>query len=285
MAQQLYYVKDTIFGDGFRISKIKAFNQKAANGVENYLRNRKHEIYGSAAAYSQGSRNMRPPADLDVAVDNVDKSANAFSSILRNSGYQTRVHYYPEYKAAQIEYKTRAGWEVIIDVQPLAKHQSEVREFTGAAPVPPRRDPVSGLYIQNPSDQLRRKHSAVLNPEMPEHRKQKDSFDYVNLVNDMLVSESVKRDANILSGRVSWNDIMNTPMKPDNAWAISERVEREKGLDEHALDNAVKPPLTYGEKRRIVRYMANHPHIHPDDINITKGGKIFVVNRRGDNKR
>ena len=76
----LYDVDDTVFGTGYRISLIRAINKPAANQLEAFFKKRPHEIYGSSSQYAQGSRNNRPPADLDVAINNVMKVAPIVAS-------------------------------------------------------------------------------------------------------------------------------------------------------------------------------------------------------------
>lgn len=274
---RIYNVNDTIFGGKFSLRSIKSFSKQAAIDIENYLKKRPHEVYGSWAQHAQGSRNSRPPADLDVAVQSVPKSRDAMTSILRKNGYNVRQKNYPEYGAAQIEvFKKGYGWDVLIDLQPLKKHQSEKRDFTGASPVKPIKDKQSGLVVQAPSDQLRRKHSAISNPNMPEHRKQKDSYDFVALYGDLQVSEDLKRDAKLLRGPPSFKEVMETPWKGISTPALAKRLEKDKNLERGSLKEAARSPLTPAQKRKWVKFATAHPEYDLDDIDFDKNGNLYV---------
>ncbi|MDO4555495.1 MAG: hypothetical protein Q4B70_10155 [Lachnospiraceae bacterium] len=276
---KLYSVNDTVFGKGFKIASIKAFNKKAAAEIEAYLKKRPHEIYGSGPQASWGSKNQRRPADLDLGITNPKQAATELAKILKRNGYLVRVRYLPEYSSAKVETLRRGVWDTIIDLQPLKKHQTERMTNTNARPVPPKKDERTGLYIQSPSDQLRRKHNAILEKDMPEHRKVKDSYDYVAIVNDLQESENLKKDVKLLTGMPSFGEIMKTPWK-SSAWVLAEKLEREKGLDKKALDNAALPPLSNADKRKWVKFVTNHPDIDINKIDIGDDGEIYVNGRR-----
>lgn len=278
--KKLYNVNDTVFGDGYRIGSIKAFNSKASRELTNFLKKRPHEIYGSSAQYSQGSRNNRPPADLDIAINNVNKAAPAIATILRRNGYTVRIDRYPEYGAAQVVGKKGKVWDTLVDLQPLDRHQSEERQYTGATAVFPKKDKVSGLTIQSPNDQLRRKHSAISNPNMPEHRKLKDSYDFVALYGDLKVSDGLKKELKLYKGMPSFSEVMQTPWKGSPALVVARKLEREKKLPKGSLKKAAEPPLTDAQRRRWVKFAADHPEIDPDDINFDKNGRIVVIGGR-----
>lgn len=283
--KHLYNVNDTIFGQGYRVKSIKAFSPSASTAIEEYLKKRPHEIYGSSAQFSWGSRNQREPGDLDIATRYPTKDAKALSAILNKHGYKTVHRTIPQFKSAKVEMWKNGKWVTLIDIQPLEIHQSERRDYTNATAVRPKRDSKTGLYVQTPNDQLRRKHSAILNKNMPEHRKKKDSHDFVALVNDLKVSEDVKKDARLMRNQYSFEDVMSSPWRSEGAWVIAERLEYEKGLENHSLNPATKNPITQTERKKIVRFMADNPHINPDDINITKTGEIYVENRSRQNTK
>lgn len=272
----LYDVDDTVFGTGYRISLIRAINKPAANQLEAFFKKRPHEIYGSSSQYAQGSRNNRPPADLDVAINNVMKVAPIVASILKRNGYVVRIDKFPTYGAAQIVVKKGRVWDTLVDLQPLTKHQTE-RRTTGACPVPPKFDKTSGLTIQAPNDQLRRKHSAVLEKNMPAHRRYKDSYDFVALSNDLKVSDDLKKELKLYKGMPSFDDVMTYPWKGDSSDVVANRLEKEKELPKGSLKKAARPPLTAAQKRAWVKFASAHPDINPDDINFDKNGKIVVM--------
>ncbi len=137
---------------------IKRLNPSQSDAIQRYLSGIDHEIYGSSAQAAWGSRLQRSPADLDVAVRNVRKSAYYLITILERyrDGNQYRLKFKPEYGSAYIEMfdPQKKMWDTIIDIQPLNDHKSQKPDairLKGNGKYPdPYADKSSGPVTQQP---------------------------------------------------------------------------------------------------------------------------------------
>ncbi len=269
---------------------IKRLNPSQSDAIQRYLSGIDHEIYGSSAQAAWGSRLQRSPADLDVAVRNVRKSAYYLITILERyrDGNQYRLKFKPEYGSAYIEMfdPQKKMWDTIIDIQPLNDHKSQKPDairLKGNGKYPdPYADKSSGLTVQSPNNQYLRKLNAVASPDLAAKRKLKDSKDMVNLHRDFVESEKLKRDANIL--RWDWREMHEIGKKkkryydPTNlsAMELGEQLERIHELPESTFGNPYDRPLTKKEKKKWVWTAVKNPEVPLNNIDIDKKGNVRI---------
>ncbi len=269
-------------------------NPSQADAIQKYLTGIAHEIYGSSAQASWGSKNQRNPADLDIGVSNVRKSAYYLLTIMERfrDGNQYRLRFKPEFGSAAIEmFDTKSNmWDTLIDIQPLKDHQSQKPDtfkLKGKGTYPdPYSDKRSGLTIQSPNNQYLRKLNAVSNPDLADKRKLKDSVDMVNLHADFRESEKLKRDARIL--RWDWSELHEISKKekryhdPTNLTALElgEQLERIHDLPDSTFGNPYDRPLTKKERKKWVWTAVNNPNVPLKDIDIDKKGSVRIKNKQ-----
>jgi hypothetical protein len=290
MADGFKETNDLVYEDYYVIKNIKRFNHSQAEALISYLSGIRHEIYGSSAQASWGSRIQRNPDDLDVGVNDVRKSAYYMLRILvkYRDGNQYQLRFKPEFGSASIvmwDSKTNQ-WNTIIDIQPLKEHQEQKPDsirLKGKRTYPdPYVDQTTGLTIQSPNNQYLRKLNAVSNPNLAEKRKEKDSKDMVNLHRDFVDSEKLKRDANIL--RWDWRELHDISKRKKryvdptdvSELELGEQLEKIHNLPESTFGNPYDRPLTKKEKKKFVWTAVKNPDVPLDKINIGKDGNIRI---------
>lgn len=207
---------------------------------------------------------------------------------MKRSGYSPRLKYYPQYGSQQILLKNKQSgeWDQIIDIQSLHEHQSQKFDNIGQRSVNPNKDK-SGYTIQNPRDQLNRKQNSVLDKEMPEHRQDKDRFDYLRVQTDLRESEKILANQALIKGdregfvyHKKVRKSLGSPEKQAQASQIKIRNSSPQGIK--SLDDQVgrsgvglkqiQDPVPHATEQLYYQATREHPN---QDIKV-KGKKVYV---------
>ena len=271
----LYSESDTIFHNGQDFGRISRLNDCAQKKLINYIKNRPHEIYGSYAASVWGSKNQRNPNDLDIAAVNVKKTATGIFDILKSCGYVPKLIFNPEWGSAAVQLydQEKKEWDTIVDVQPLSEHQKTEYENIKSRSASPGE--YGGLSTQSPNDQLRRKANSIYG-DTPEHRVEKDSYDYISTLSDLAESNQLKGHAEIMRGeipersRFSHLDVAIEAM----------RVSKNKGVPFSDLAPALRDQTTNPMERNFLKFAVMNPKANLDDIDVDQYGNVYYKDRR-----
>lgn len=285
-------IKDTVYKNEVDFSKINRLNPKQIEKIKNYISRRPHEIYGSFQASSWGSSLQRRPADLDIQVNDVKKTQEQMKQILKQSGYSPRIHFYPEYNSQQVTLRNNATgeWDQIVDIQPLEEHQNTKMENTGKRSIKPIQK--DGYTIQHPLDQLNRKENSVKNKNMPKHRVEKDTFDYVRTQTDLIESEKVKRNAQYMRGDLetakkhkknmsALGDPVTSSMVAMSKYKYKVKDSKEVRFEDlfankRTLQKANIDPIPQKAEKQFYEQAKSNPNVSLDDIDVDSQGNVYV---------
>lgn len=194
--------KDTIYSRPLSIEVVETIPSGVEREIKEYLKNKKHEFYGSFAATTYNSENSRKPGDIDVAVSDVKKTTEYIKTIFNKYKVKCRLDLNKKYDRGTISIPHGNEWLVVVDVNNLERHQNQELVYSGDISLPPVKSK-DNFFVQSIDDQMNRKYNSIISPDFSEKRSEKDITDYTDLAKTVEDSDKLKGKALLFTGSIN----------------------------------------------------------------------------------
>ena len=273
---------DSVYKRKFTTGRSSELPRSLIGAMDRLIKKEESETYGSLSAATWSGFNSRKPGDVDIAVNDVKKTAERISSEFRQRRIPHRVKYNPRYKSAQISIKQNGKWVTVVDIQDRNMHSSDFLENVQKRPIAPIKSS-NGILVQHPEDQLNRKRNSVKSKENNAHRIEKDAYD--------LVSTAVLLDdSSMLKARADWaRGNLNAPVERGEYGQLAMGATFDSimaGVSPIEIPGAFKDPIPRHHENKYIKKASEkkapfcpvtktkRKHKNLDDLNIDEFGKV-----------